>query len=376
MGHFFRLAKYAAVDDLSRGRFYSERFKDDRPCYERDRDRVIHCAAFRRLEYKTQVFVNHEGDYYRTRLTHSIEVAQIARGIAKQLGLNLDLAETLALSHDLGHTPFGHVGEKVLDELTRADGGFEHNRQSLRVVTVLERRYPEFPGLNLTWEAREGIIKHSTAYDRAAVPEESEPDLLPTLEAQIINLADEIAYHNHDLDDGTESGLLSMDRLREVPLWREVEDRTTADYGPLEPEIRKYKTISSLIGRFIGDLVAHSRKLIADAGVASVDDVRRASRLLVSFSPEFAERRDALQAFLFRELYQHPHLERMRFKFERTLRALFEAYREAPKLLPPRAYERARTEGVPRAVCDHIAGMTDRFALNEYRRLFDPYSLD
>ena len=376
MEHFFRLAPYAAVDDRTRGRAYPERFKDDRPHYERDRDRVIHCAAFRRLEYKTQVFVNHEGDYYRTRLTHSIEVAQIARGIAKQLGLNLDLAETLALAHDLGHTPFGHVGEKVLDELTRAEGGFEHNHQSLRVVTVLELRYPGFPGLNLTWESREGIIKHSTQYDRAEIPAEYEPGLLPTLEAQIINLADEIAYHNHDLDDGTESGLLSMERLREVPLWRETEDRTTAEYGELPPEIRKYKTISSLIGRFIGDLVAHSRRLIAEAGVASVDDVRRAGRLLVAFSPEFAARRDELQAFLYRELYQHPHMERMRYKAERTLRTLFEVFRDNPKLLPPRYAERAQADGVLRVVSDYVAGMTDRYALEEYRRLFDPYSKD
>jgi dGTPase len=376
MDSYFRLAPYAAVDEHSRGRAHTERFKDDRPVYERDRDRVIHCAAFRRLEYKTQVFVNHEGDYYRTRLTHSIEVAQIARGIAKQLGLNLDLAETLALAHDLGHTPFGHVGEKVLDELTRADGGFEHNRQSLRVVTLLERRYPEFPGLNLTWESREGIIKHSTPYDRAVVPAEYEPELLPSLEAQIINLADEIAYHNHDLDDGTESGLIAMERLREVPLWRDAEDRTTAEYGPLDPEVRKHKTISSLIGRFIGDLVAHSRLRIAEARVESLDDVRRAGRLLVAFSPEFAELRDALRGFLDRELYQHPHLERMRFKAERTLRTLFEAYLGFPKLLPPKYLERGRDEGIARIVCDYVAGMTDRFALEEYRRLFDPYSLD
>ena len=379
---YYNLAPYAARDERSRGRKHDETFNDGRPHFERDRDRVIHCAAFRRLEYKTQVFVNHEGDYYRTRLTHSIEVAQIARGIAKQLGLNVDLAETLSLAHDLGHTPFGHVGERILNALVLEAGekvGFEHNRQSLRIVTELEERYPEFPGLNLTWESREGIVKHHTSYDDAgddAEFAEYDPDKMPTLEAQIINLADEIAYHNHDLDDGTESGLITFDQLREISLWRETEDSVSRRYPDLSQKILKHKTVSTLIGRFISDLVVYSEKRIAEAGVKDLADVRDAGDVLIAFSPEFFAKRTELRDFLKRELYDHPHLQRMRFKAERTVRKLYDAYASMRQLLPPRFVARIETDGMPRVICDYIAGMTDRFALDEYRRLYDPRSLD
>ena len=373
-GQYYNLAPYAAHDEETQGRKYPETFKDGRPHYERDRDRVIHCAAFRRLEYKTQVFVNHEGDYYRTRLTHSIEVAQIARGIARQLGLNLDLSETLSLAHDLGHTPFGHVGERILNEFMADSGGFEHNQQSLRVVTLLEERYPEFPGLNLTFESREGIIKHSTAYDGAEIPKEYQPQKAPTLEAQIINLADEIAYHNHDLDDGAESGLIDEEQLSEVGLWSETARKVVEEYGELRPRIRKYKIISTLIGRFIGDLVDHSRLLIEQTGIRSLSDVRKHKESLISFSPEFGKMRDHLRTFLNENLYRHPHLERMRFKAERALRGLIEAYEENPRLMAVKFAGQIDREDPKRIICDYLAGMTDRYALNEYRRLYDPYS--
>src|SRR5512137_1039365 len=243
------LADYAARSDRSRGRRHAETFKDDRPAYERDRDRIIHCAAFRRLEYKTQVFVNHEGDYYRTRLTHSLEVAQIGKAIARQLRLNEELTEALALSHDLGHTPFGHTGEDVLNRLMTDYGGFEHNLQSLRVVDELEERYPGFNGLNLSWEVREGIVKHSSPYDHPEdIVGEFLPGIVPTIEAQIINYADEIAYNNHDIDDGLKSGYINIAQLRQVELWNEVYEGVEEKFPRIEPERKKYQTISALIG--------------------------------------------------------------------------------------------------------------------------------
>lgn len=369
------LAKYAAQSESSRGRRHQELYKDDRPAYERDRDRIIHCAAFRRLEYKTQVFVNHEGDYYRTRLTHSLEVSQIGRGIARRLQLNEDLVEALALSHDLGHTPFGHTGEEVLNRLMSSCGGFEHNRQSLRIVERLEKRYPDFNGLNLSWEVREGIIKHSSDYD---IPdgsglEEYRPEMRATMEAQIIDLADEIAYNNHDIDDGLKAGYLEPEALMSVDLWAETYARVAEKYPSLPADRQILQTISHLIGFLILDLVEQTRANIIAEGINTLDDVRRLSTNLVKFSSNTARRNRELKAFLYKNLYSHYKVERMRIKAERFLTMLFENYLEHPTLLPTSYQASYSQQGKERVVCDYIAGMTDRYALDEYKQLFEPY---
>jgi dGTPase len=369
------LAGYAAKSHASRGRRHDEIYKDDRPAYERDRDRIIHCAAFRRLEYKTQVFVNHEGDYYRTRLTHSLEVAQIGRGIARRLHLNEDLVETLALSHDLGHTPFGHTGEEVLNRLMAPYGGFEHNRQSLRIVEHLEERYPDFNGLNLSWEAREGIIKHSSDYDLpdGSGLEEYLPQLRPTLEAQIIDLADEIAYNNHDIDDGLKAGYLDPAALMKVDLWADTYALVKGKYPALPDDRQVLQTISHLIGRLILDLIEQTEANIRSAGIQSLDDVRKQPATLVMFSRDTAVRNRDLKSFLYKNLYSHYKVERMRIKAERFLNMLFENYLQNPTLLPTSYQAKYSQCGRERVVCDYIAGMTDRYALDEYKRLFEPY---
>ncbi len=369
------LAPYAARSAQSRGRRHPEPRKDDRPAFERDRDRIIHCAAFRRLEYKTQVFVNHEGDYYRTRLTHSLEVAQIARGIARSLHLNEDLVEALALAHDLGHTPFGHTGEHVLNRLMQGAGGFEHNRQSLRIVDLLEERYPGFNGLNLSWETREGIIKHSSEYDRPGAHDvdEFEPSTPPTLEAQIIDLADEIAYNNHDIDDGLKAGYITLDELAALDLWQETAALVAEKFPLLDPERQVHQTISHLIGSLIGDLVMTTAARLAAAGVQCPEDIRRQEGRLVSFSAATRERNQQLKTFLFRRLYHHYKVERMRVKAERFLTLLFESYATHPTLLPTAYQARLDQYGKERVICDYLAGMTDRYAMDEYRRLFEPY---
>ena len=330
------LAPYAAKSIESLGRRHPEVFKDDRPAFQRDRDRIIHCAAFRRLEYKTQVFVNHEGDYYRTRLTHSLEVAQIARGIATRLKLNEDLVEALSLSHDLGHTPFGHTGEEVLNRLMAGCGGFDHNRQSLRIVEELEERYPGFNGLNLTWETREGIIKHSPRYENSELLLEDEyfRGKRPTLEAQIIDLADEIAYNNHDIDDGLKAGYISIDELYEVDLWREIFDMVSQKFPELEISRRIYQTISYLIGALIEDVVHTSEKLIREAGVRNLLEVRNEPRRLISFSPEVEKKNKALKTFLFKRLYRHYKVERMRIKAELFLTRIFRKLPRHPVTAP------------------------------------------
>jgi dGTPase len=368
------LAPYASRSAQSKGRRYSEDFKDDRPAFERDRDRIIHCAAFRRLEYKTQVFVNHEGDYYRTRLTHSLEVAQIARGIARKLSLNEELTEAIALAHDLGHTPFGHAGEDALNTLMADYGGFEHNLQSLRVVELLEERYPHFPGLNLTFETREGLAKHSSYHDSPAVDlSEYEMGLAPTLEAQIINLADEIAYNNHDIDDGLESNFIHREELLEVPLWQEVFGRVEKKYPQATVQAKTYTAISSLIGLLIQDVIAQTERNIEKHGIETGEDVRRFGKELISYSPSIQKESDFLKEFLHKSLYRHWRVERMRIKAERFISELFKAYVETPTLVPEGYRRRVDEEPVPRMVCDYIAGMTDRFALDEYKKLFDPY---
>ena len=368
------LAGFAAKSCLSLGRRYPEEFRDDRPAFERDRDRIIHCAAFRRLEYKTQVFVNHEGDYYRTRLTHSLEVAQIGKAISRRLRLNEELTEALALAHDLGHTPFGHTGEEVLNRLMEEHGGFEHNLQSLRVVDQLEERYPGFNGLNLSWETREGIIKHKSPYDSPAeILVDMMPGIVPTLEAQIINFADEIAYNNHDIDDGLKSGLITLGQLETVEIWREVFELITAQYPGLDPERCKHQVISALIGRLIKDLCTTTLENIERFGIRSLDDLRRVNRQLVAFSPDFANKNKKLKQFLMVNLYRHHKVERMRVKAESYLTQLFEAYLKHPTLLPRKYLRKMDTTVRERVICDYIAGMTDRFALDEYKRLFEPY---
>jgi dGTPase len=368
------LAPYASRSAQSKGRRYPEEFKDDRPAFERDRDRIIHCAAFRRLEYKTQVFVNHEGDYYRTRLTHTLEVAQIARGIARNLRLNEELTEAIALAHDLGHTPFGHAGEDALNALMTEYGGFEHNLQSLRVVELLEERYPHFLGLNLTFETREGLAKHSSYHDSPAMDlSEFELGLAPTLEAQIINVADEIAYNNHDIDDGLESNLIHRDELMEVPLWKEVFEKVEGKYPRATLQAKTYTAISSLIGLLIQDVVAQTERNIAEHGIGTGEDARRFGRELVCYSPSIQKESECLKEFLLTRLYRHWRVERMRIKAERFITELFQAYVETPTLVPERYRKRMGEEPVPRMVCDYIAGMTDRFALDEYKKLFDPY---
>jgi dGTPase len=369
------LASYAAKSSQSLGRQYAEPYKDDRLTYERDRDRIIHCAAFRRLEYKTQVFVNHEGDYYRTRLTHSLEVAQIARSIARNLRLNEDLVEALALSHDLGHTPFGHTGESVLNRLMADHGGFEHNQQSLRIVELLEHRYPDFDGLNLSWELREGIIKHSSEYDKAPVGAVADykPHLRATLEAQLIDLADEIAYNNHDIDDGLKAGYISLADLADLELWQNTFISVGQMYSGLDEKRHTLQTISYLIGALISDLVETTRDNLGRARVKTLADVRSHSSNLVSLSPQMSELNQQLKTFLFQRLYRHHKVELMRVKAERFLTLLFENYIKNPSLLPERHQQRFDQFGVERVVCDYVASMTDRFALDEYKRLYEPF---
>jgi dGTPase len=368
------LAGYAALSAASRGRKHPEELRDTRPAFERDRDRIIHSAAFRRLEYKTQVFVNHEGDYYRTRLTHSLEVAQIGKAVARRLRLNEELTEALALSHDLGHTPFGHTGEDVLNRLMTGYGGFEHNLQTLRVVDELEERYPGFNGLNLSWEVREGIVKHSSPYDRPVeVMAEFLPGIVPTVEAQIINYADEIAYNNHDIDDGLKSGYISREQLKGVELWGQVWSQVLAKYPSIDPERAIYQTISTLIGYLINDLTVTTGENLRELDISSLDDLRRINRQVVGFSPEVARKNRGLKLFLLENLYRHHKVERMRFRAERYLTQLFETYIQHPTLLPRKYLSKMEAIGRERVVCDYVAGMTDRFALDEYKRLFDPY---
>jgi len=368
------LAGYACSSALSKGRKHQEEFRDQRPAFERDRDRIIHCAAFRRLEYKTQVFVNHEGDYYRTRLTHSLEVAQIGRAIARKLHLNEELTEALALSHDLGHTPFGHTGEEVLDRLMEGQGGFEHNMQSFRVVDELEERYPGFDGLNLTWELREGIIKHASPYDApSATMSEFLPGVVPSVEAQIINFADEIAYNNHDIDDGLKSGYISIEMLEKIELWRLVSARVREKYPAIDDKRLIYQTISALIGLLIGDICGTIENNLKGWDITTLDDLRRVNRPVAHFSDEITSLNMELKRFLFNNLYRHHKVEKMRVKADIFITRLFETYRHYPNLLPPKYSSRFERFGLERTICDYIAGMTDRFALDEYKRLFEPY---
>jgi len=376
-----RLAPYAMKSAESRGRRHPEGEHPFRSPFQRDRDRVIHCNAFRRLEYKTQVFVYHEGDHYRTRLTHTIEVAQISRTIARALDLNEDLSEAIALAHDLGHPPFGHSGEKILDELMAGRGGFEHNAHSLRIVEELEKRYPGFNGLNLTWEVREGIIKHSSEHDRPGAPGseacegEYDASLSACLEAQIVDVADEIAYNNHDIDDGLSSGMLALEALDDVDLWREHHARVREEFADAGAKVHRYQSVIRIINAQVTDLVDTVSATIEAEGIASVDDVRARPAPLARFSREMDAGNARLKVFLGENLYNHHRVIRMADKAERIITEIFNAYLREPRLLPPQVFNLIEAPGMDkhRVVCDWIAGMTDRFALEEHKRLFDPF---
>jgi len=366
-----RLASWACCGATSRGRKHPEEEHPYRTAYQRDRDRIVHCNAFRRLEYKTQVFVYHEGDHYRNRLTHSLEVAVVGRTLARMLRLNEDLVETIALAHDLGHSPFGHSGERVLDEMMTSWGGFEHNRQSLRVVEIIEHRYPGFRGLNLTWEAREGMAKHTTDYD-APLEEGYGPGRYPSLEAQVVCLADEIAYTNHDLEDGLASGLLSARSLREIPLWAEIYARGEKDLPGASSRHRSFAVIRGLINLLIQDVGRTTLAVVEDLGIDGPDDARTASKLTVSLSEEREEGFRELKRFLFENLYRHHRVRRMAVKAEKILRELFTAFTADPQLLPSNVRAHLSGHSTERVICDYIAGMTDRYAIREYRMLFSP----
>lgn len=367
------LAGFAMKSKETRGRSYKEEEHPYRTVYQRDRDRVVHSTAFRRLEYKTQVFVNHEGDYYRTRLTHTIEVAQIARSISRALGLNEDLCEAIALSHDIGHTPFGHSGEEALADLMKNHGGFNHNHQGLRIVDYLEERYPQFKGLNLTYEVRQGIIKHSSTFDKAVNLSEFGPKESPLLEVQVVDIADEIAYDNHDLDDGITSGLVSEAELRKIELWDSVSFKTAQFDKGSSDEIRKYQIIRSLINLHITDLINESGKRIDAMNIKTSNDALACKERIICFSDELQEKRKPLKEFLSKNLYQHYRVIRMANKANRFLKDIFNVYLAKPEQLPPTSLGRIKIDGVHRAVCDYIAGMTDRYAQDEYNKLFIPY---
>ena len=366
-----QLAPYAVCEANSRGRQVAEPAPLARCEFQRDRDRIVHCTAFRRLEYKTQVFVNHEGDLFRTRLTHSIEVAQITRSIARALHLNEDLAEAVALSHDLGHTPFGHAGQEALNTCMKDFGGFEHNLQSLRTVDVLEESYAEFNGLNLLHETREGILKHCSHKNAEGLGEIGRRFLegrQPSLEAQLANLADEIAYNNHDIDDGLRSGLITLEQLDAVPIFARNRQIVERAYPGLAGRRLIHETIRRMINLMAVDLIDRTRANILEAQVASLDDVRRAPRL-VAYSAELLPELRVLKGFLRESLYHHYQVLRMTDKARRIIQDLFAAFMNDPRLLPPQYQQMARSDK-PRAIADYIAGMTDRYAMKEHRRLY------
>jgi dGTPase len=369
-----RLAPYAVKSGQSRGRRHSEREDPFRSVFQRDRDRVIHSAAFRRLEYKTQVFVNHEGDHYRTRLTHTIEVSQIARSVSRALRLNEDLTEAIVLAHDLGHTPFGHAGERVMDELMKGDGGFEHNIQSLRVVDNLEKRYPDFDGLNLSYEVREGICKHSSEYDRPPPVQGFEDPGFPSLEAQVADISDEIAYCNHDVEDGIRSGMLTLNALESVALWREALANARKKYNVMAEDVLYSRSISQMISILTQNLIRTSHILLSKNRIENPDDGRLCRERCISFDPEAEEKKGELKGFLLKEMYGNYRVIRMEQKARRIIGELFQSYCDRPQQLPPHIYSRLKSDGIRRVVCDYIAGMTDRFAMDEYRKLFDPLS--
>jgi len=368
------LAPYALKSRHSKGRLHPEPEPEFRTAFQRDRDRILHTTAFRRLEYKTQVFVNFEGDYYRTRLTHTLEVTQIGRSLARALGANEDLVEGICLGHDLGHPPFGHSGEAILNKLMADHGGFDHNKQSLRILTKLESRYPRWPGLNLTHELREGIVKHETEYDLSdSAAEGFDPHLRASLEAQIANVADELAYNAHDLDDGLRSGLIERAQLDSLGLWNMLKESIGWDGHNFSEQIR-HRMIRRLLGIEINDVINATAKVLAETNPTSPEELQRLSFNVVRHTEELQSLNRELKNFLFSRMYRHHRVVRMAVKAERFITEMFQTYIAEPDQLPPSVQHAADERGLHRAVTDYIAGMTDRYALQEWQRLFDPFT--
>jgi dGTPase len=365
------LAPYALKSAESNGRLYPEPESASRTAFQRDRDRIIHTTAFRRLEYKTQVFVFYEGDHYRTRLTHTLEVAQLGRSLARILGGNEDLTEAICLAHDLGHPPFGHAGEYALDALMKEHGGFNHNTQSYRIVTTLENRYPDFMGLNLTYETREGMIKHETEYDKSDAAE-FEPDKRASLEAQISNLADEIAYNAHDLEDGLRAGLFSPYDLKELVIWQILEEAVEWQNHRFT-EIDRREIIRELIGQMVTNVAQRTAENLAAHAVATPEKLQLLPVNVVEYSAEFGRNIRELKDFLYQHMYRHYRLMRMQTKAEHFISEVFDAYMKEPRMLPGQTQERLKDTPRPQVITDYNAGMTDRYALDEWEKLFDPY---
>ena len=363
------LAPYGLRSKHSKGRQYPDDEPEYRTAFQRDRDRIIHTTAFRRLEYKTQVFINYEGDYYRTRLTHTLEVTQIGRTIARALGANEDLTEVICLAHDLGHPAFGHSGETTLAQLMKDYGGFDHNKQTLRIVTYLERRYSDYPGLNLTWETREGIVKHESEYDIADASDFN-PELRGPLEAQIANVADELAYTAHDLDDGLRSGMITPAMLEGITLW-EILAESAGWRGQVLDDLSRHRLIRKLIGLEVSDVVHSTDQRLREASVRSVDDLQRLSFNVIGFSEDMHRRNRQIKDFLYKNLYRHYRVVRMAVKAESVITDLFNAYRKEREILPQHIQDLVDERGLERTICDYIAGMTDRFAMEEHAKLFD-----
>ncbi len=363
------LAPYGMRSKDSRGRVYPDHEPEYRTSFQRDRDRILHTTAFRRLEYKTQVFINYEGDYYRTRLTHTLEVAQIGRTLARALGANEDLVEAICLAHDLGHPPFGHSGEVTLARLMKDSGGFDHNKQSLRIVTEMEHRYPNFPGLNLTWEVREGIVKHETEYDVSDASDYN-PELRGQLEAQIANAADELAYTAHDLDDGLRSGMIHARMLSGIALWEILRESIGWHSVELE-ELTRHRLIRRLIGLEVSDLAQATSQRLRQSGADSPEALQRLPYNVIGFSEDMHRRNRELKDFLYANLYRHYRVVRMAVKAERLLSNLFDAFLAEPEILPRHVQGWIENRGLERTICDYIAGMTDRFAIEEHSKLFD-----
>ena len=365
------LAPYAVRSKDSKGRSHPEDEPDYRTVFQRDRDRILHTTAFRRLEYKTQVFINYEGDYYRTRLTHTLEVAQIGRSIARALGANEDLVESICLAHDLGHPPFGHSGERELAKLMVDHGGFNHNKHSFRIVTELEKRYPEFDGLNLTWEVLEGMIKHETEYDVSDAAD-FDPNLRGHLEAQIANAADELAYTAHDLDDGLRSGMITPDDLSGISLWEVINESVGRRRTDTLGELSRHRLIRRLINIEITDLTQSIDRMIRRSGIRNVEELQKLPYNVVGFSEDMHRRNRELKDFLYANLYNHYRVVRMAVKAERIIESLFNAFIEEPTILPDSFQLMIDDKGLEQTVCYYIAGMTDRYAIDEYQKIFDP----
>jgi dGTPase len=365
------LAPYGMRSKDSKGRAYLDSEPDYRTSFQRDRDRILHTTAFRRLEYKTQVFINYEGDYFRTRLTHTLEVAQIGRTLARALGGNEDLVETICLAHDLGHSPFGHSGEVALARIMKDFGGFDHNKQSLRIVTELEQRYPEFPGLNLSWETREGMVKHESEYDISDARDFG-PDLRGNLETQICNVADELAYTTHDLDDGLRSGMLTPQLLDGIALWEALRE-TFNWHGPFLEDMERHRMIRHLVGLMVTDMLDATEIRLKESKAQLPIDLQKLKHNVIGYSENMQRRHRELKDFLYNKLYRHYRVVRMQVKAEHIILDLFTGYKNEPSILPDHVQKFIDKRGLERTICDYIAGMTDRYAIEEHKKLFNPF---